>query len=95
MAVPMRPQYVNHKPSEAGLASIERIRLDVNELHTLIEQACPQSRERSLALTHLEEVCMWAVKAIVLNRGDSTPQPPAPRQDEGPSASELGIFGAG
>jgi alkanesulfonate monooxygenase SsuD/methylene tetrahydromethanopterin reductase-like flavin-dependent oxidoreductase (luciferase family) len=29
---------------------------------------CPDGREKALALTHLEEMTMWAVKAIALNQ---------------------------
>lgn len=28
---------------------------------------CPNSRERSVALTHLEDALQWAVKSIVVN----------------------------
>lgn len=40
---------------------------------------CPPSRERSLAITNLEQALMWAVKSVALNQeallqqGDLTP----------------------
>lgn len=40
-----------------------------------VEQATTNGRERSLALTHLEEALMWGNKAIAL--GDAVIEPPA------------------
>lgn len=59
----------NHTP--AGPEAIERIeslRSSAKELGRHIIANCPDSRERSLALTHLEETVMWAVKSLVLPR---------------------------
>jgi hypothetical protein len=47
-------------------------------LQTLLEQSTPAGRERSVAVTKLEEACMWSVRAVVLNDPDSTPQVSAP-----------------
>lgn len=33
---------------------------------------CPPSRERSLAITHLEETVMWAIKSIAINQEASS-----------------------
>ena len=40
------------------------IRSIASDLLASIEGKCPQSRERSLAVTKLEECVMWAVKSI-------------------------------
>lgn len=72
----MRKTYQHHKPSESGTATIAQLRLKVDELHSAIEKAAPVCRERSVALTKLEEVAMWAVKAVVLNDSMSTPTDP-------------------
>lgn len=57
----------NIKPSAEGIADIELFRSKAKELaYTIIDKA-PQGRERSLAITKLEESLMWAVKAIVLS----------------------------
>lgn len=37
------------------------------ELSLTFLELCPPSRERSVALTHLEEASMWANKSIVIN----------------------------
>lgn len=56
----------NQAPTTDGVARIERLRGVGKDLGLSIIQEARDSRERSLALTHLEEAIMWAVKAIVL-----------------------------
>lgn len=56
-----------HKPSDDGLAKVTSLREAFSGLHSLIEQTCPQSREKSVALTNLETTAMWAIKAVVFN----------------------------
>lgn len=56
----------NITPSAASIAKIETVRATAKELGRKIVLNCPDSRERSLALTELENSVMWAVKAIVL-----------------------------
>lgn len=41
-----------------------KIRNEARQLAYLINIKCPESREKSLALTKLEEVVMWAKKSI-------------------------------
>lgn len=68
----MRKTYTYHKPSEQGIVNIQSIREGFDNLHTLLEQAAPHSRELSVALTHLETAAMWATKAVVVNDAGST-----------------------
>ena len=56
-----------HKPSEKGLKEITELREEFSVLQQLIEKVAPQSRERSVALTHLETTAMWAIKSVVFN----------------------------
>lgn len=54
-----------HKP--AGEDTIERhalIRMHCNDLAGYLLKNCPESRELSLALTKLDEVCMYANAAV-------------------------------
>jgi hypothetical protein len=44
-----------------------KIRFQARLVAYLIESECPDSRERSLALTRLEEAVMWANAAIARN----------------------------
>jgi hypothetical protein len=46
----------------------DKVRALCKELAYEIEQLCPQSRERSVAMTKLEEVMMWANAAIARNQ---------------------------
>lgn len=59
--------FAYHKPSEAGLARITGLREGFSVVKALIEQHCPPSRERSVAITELETAAMWAIKAVVFN----------------------------
>jgi hypothetical protein len=56
----------NITPSPEAIERIEQVREWGKALGTAIIAACPDTRERSLALTHLEETVMWAVKSLVL-----------------------------
>ena len=56
----------NHTPTDEQVARIENIRDRAKLLASDIIHTTPQSREQSLALTHLEDSVMWAVKSIVL-----------------------------
>jgi hypothetical protein len=57
----------NIAPSAEQIERIEGIRSGAKLLlGRILEMSPTASRERSLALTHLEETVMWAVKSIVL-----------------------------
>lgn len=56
-----------HTPKEGQPAKYEAIREKAKELAYLIDAKCPNSREKSLAMTKLEEAVMWANAAIARN----------------------------
>lgn len=56
----------NHTPNNRQIARIEELREHAKTLGRLVILGCPDTRERSLALTHIEDATMWAVKAIIL-----------------------------
>lgn len=56
----------NQPPDQEAIERIERVRVAGRELAAAIIFESVTSREQSLALTHLEETVMWAVKGIVL-----------------------------
>lgn len=56
-----------HAPKEGQPAKYESLRAKAKELAYLIDELCPQSRERSVALTELETAIMWANAAIARN----------------------------
>lgn len=47
---------------------IEQLRKKEEELLEYIEKHCTNSREKSLAITKLEECAMWASKAIAFEQ---------------------------
>ena len=58
--------HLNHCPDEQGIKDIEELREAIINLDSLISSKVPDCREKSLALTKLEEVRMWAVKGVVM-----------------------------
>lgn len=54
-----------HKPDAEGVKKMSDIRKKVRELAFLIQDLCPESREKATALTQLSFVMMSANSAIV------------------------------
>lgn len=54
-----------HSPSPAQIEQIATVRTKCKELHEVL-LALPVNRERSLAITNLEQVSMWANKGIIM-----------------------------
>lgn len=59
--------YKHHAPQGDKAEKYEAIRNKSKELACLINEICPQSRERSIAHTNLEQVSMWANASIARN----------------------------
>lgn len=59
--------FAYHAPKADQPERYEAIRSKAKELALLILGCCPNSRERSLALTHLEDVCYTANASIARN----------------------------
>ena len=57
----------NHTPSADAIEQIESIRKTGKSLALAVIGHTETSRESSLALTHIEEAVMWAVKAVILD----------------------------
>lgn len=61
-------RFKHHPPKNAEVASAhEDVRSCCLVLARLIDDAAPDSREKSLAVTKLEEVMFWANAAIARN----------------------------
>ena len=59
----------NHPPVDDSIVKrFEVIRDEAKVLGRQILNSCPESRERSLALTNLEQTVMWAVASIARNQ---------------------------
>lgn len=56
-----------HAPKEGQPAKYDAIREKAKELANVIDELCPNSREKSLATTNLEQAMMWANASIARN----------------------------
>ena len=56
-----------HAPKEGQQEKYEALRSKAKELAYLIDELTPQSREKSLSLTKLQETVMFANAAIAIN----------------------------
>jgi hypothetical protein len=68
----------NHPPVNSDvIGSFERVRAIAKNLAATIDGNCPDSREKSLAFTNLEQALMWAIASIARNQGESDTVRPA------------------
>ncbi len=58
-----------HSPSIEQQAKYVRIRGEAKALAYLIQEACPDGRDKSLAMTKLEEAVFWS-NASIARAGD-------------------------
>ena len=59
--------FTYHAPREGQVERYEEIRRMGLTLATVVYSSCPESREKALALTKIEEAVMWANAAIARN----------------------------
>lgn len=61
-------RFTYHSPQDSGVADIQSIyasiRAAAKEVAELVVSRCPDSRETSLSITHLEEAVFWANAAL-------------------------------
>lgn len=57
-------RFTYHKPSGDQPDRYEKLRAKGREFAELINDLCPESREKSLAVTQLEQAVMWANASI-------------------------------
>jgi hypothetical protein len=58
----------SHKPSDSVANSMEAVRAVAKDLANEIDGHCPDSREKSLAFTNLEQCVMWSMAALARNQ---------------------------
>lgn len=66
-AADIERNFTYHPPKPGQPEKYQAIREKAKELALLIDELCPQSRERSIAMTDLECSVMWANAAIARN----------------------------
>jgi hypothetical protein len=59
--------FVYHAPKESQPARYQILRDKAKELAEEINLLCPESREKSLAMTNLEQATFWANASIARN----------------------------
>ena len=59
--------FTYHAPTAGQPERYTNIRETAKEFAKLLDMACPDSREKSLAFTKLEECVMWANASIARN----------------------------
>lgn len=64
MSAEIERNFTYHTPKPGQPEQYQRLREKAKELALLIEAECPHSRERSLAITKLEEAVFWANASI-------------------------------
>lgn len=60
-------RFTYHPPKDDQQIRYEMIRDRALNFAEFIDEKCPDSREKSLALTHLENAVMWANASIARN----------------------------
>ena len=63
----LKNRFTYHAPKETQPQKYENIRENALAFAELLNEMCPDSREKSLAITALEEAVMWANAAIARN----------------------------
>lgn len=63
----LEKRFTYHPPKADQPPRYEAIRKTAKDFAELINDLCPESREKSLALTKLDEAVMWANAAIARN----------------------------
>lgn len=59
--------FTYHPPTPEQQKKYKKLRNDAQYLAHIINRLCPESRERSIAFTRLEECIMWANASIARN----------------------------
>jgi hypothetical protein len=63
----LEKRFTYHKPKGDQPQKYEQLRAAARELAEAFNALCPESREKSLAFTALEEAVMWANASIARN----------------------------
>lgn len=60
-----------HRPFGDQPQRYESIRAKARELAEVVQESCPESREKSLAVTNLQQAVMWANASIAINEKEN------------------------
>lgn len=62
----MEEKFKHHDLDENQKERVEALRQSANLFYEIIDSACPNSREKALAITNLEQTLQWANKSVAL-----------------------------
>lgn len=62
--------FTYHKPFGSQAERYETLRTQARNLASIINRECPDSREKALALTNLQQAIMWANASIAINESE-------------------------
>ncbi len=71
----LKNRFTYHAPDLAKTQKYESIRKNALHLSLLLNEYCPDSREKSLAITSLEQAVMWANAAIARSAQEEMEKP--------------------
>jgi hypothetical protein len=74
-------RFTYHAPNEVQRVKYAEIREYARLLAHRINKACPESREKSLAITKLQEVIAWANASIACNPSPASSIPSGTQED--------------
>jgi hypothetical protein len=63
----LKNNFTYHPPKPEQVDKYNKLRLNALVLAEMLDNYCPESREKSLAMTKLEEAVMWANASIARN----------------------------
>ena len=63
----LKNRFTYHPPKDDQAARYEKLRFNGKNLADMINELAPDSREKSLAITYLEQAVMWANASIARN----------------------------
>jgi hypothetical protein len=66
--------FTHRKLTTQGIEELATFKIKVSEVVTLLRKLAPESRERSLAITKLEEGVFWAASAICAKEKNHNPK---------------------
>lgn len=65
--IDLENNFTYHPPKEGQPERFQEIRDSGRDFTLMVNSECPNSREKSLAMTKIEEAVMWANAAIARN----------------------------
>ena len=62
--------FTYHPPTDSQVHRYDQLRQEARDLALMIQDYCPDSREKALAITNLQQAIMWANASIAINESN-------------------------